>query len=125
MHVLEAPHLQRARDEHHAGAMKRSVDNAKVFLTADDIRVNGNALHFLQINIIYILADGDNQVFVSFKLNVSGRCNFVHLVDNAFIMRRQHLRAIIPISLVAVIFLRIVGSCQDNAALATQMTDGK
>ena len=39
-------------------------------------------------------------------------------------MRSDHLGTIVPISLVSVVFFRIVRSGQDNAALASQLADG-
>jgi hypothetical protein len=40
-------------------------------------------------------------------------------------VRGDHLCAIIPISLVSVVFFRIVRSRQDDTALASQFTDSE
>ena len=61
----------------------------------------------IYINIILLLAYPFYQIIISIKLNIL-KSNGIHLFDNRLIIRRDNLRAIIPINLVAIVFRRVV-----------------
>ena len=124
VNVFKAPHLQSLRNEHHTCAMQRSVNNFEILLTGDASRVDGEFLHFGEINIIDFLTDNLDKSGIAFKLDVS-HTHFVHFVDDTLVVRSQHLRTIVPISLVSVVFLRVVAGGENDTALTAEMTDGK
>ena len=125
MNIFKAPQFQRLRNQHHTCSVDRSINDLQILLTLDHFRINRDGMYLTQVFVIHLLTDNLNQILVSFKLDILGRSNFIHFVNDTLVMRSQYLCAIIPISLVAVVFLRVVRSCQDNTALASQMTDGK
>ena len=51
--------------------------------------------------------------------------DFVHLIDDTLVVGSQYLGTVIPVSLVTVIFFRIVGSRKDDSTLATQLANSK
>ena len=104
--------------------MERSIDDAKVFLTLNHFRINGKGMDFIQIHLVYVLTDNLNQIFVAFELDVLNS-HFVYLINNGCIVRGKHLRTIIPIGLVTVVFFRVMACSQVDTALAAQMTDSK
>ena len=104
--------------------MKRSIHNAEVFLATDDFGVDGDGMNHVQINLIHFLADNLNQVLVAVELDVVHR-HLVHLVDNGRVVRSEHLRTVIPISLVAIVFSGVVAGCDVDTALATEVTDSE
>ena len=104
--------------------MKRSIHNAEVFLATDDFGVDRDGVNHVQINLIHFLADNLNQVLVAVELDVGHR-HLVHLFDNGSIVRSKHLRTVIPISLVAVVFSGIVAGGNVDTALATEVADGE
>ena len=124
MHILKAPKLQGARYEHHACAVERRVDNLQVLLALDDIRVDRQALDFLKIHLVYFLTNNFDEFFLALELHVF-HLHLVHLVDNARVVRSQHLGTVFPISLVAVVFTRVVRSCDVHTALTAQMANGE
>ena len=104
--------------------MKRSIHNAEVFLATDDFGVDGNGMNHVQINLIHFLADNLNQVLVAVELDVV-HSHLIHLVYDGCIVRSEHLRTVIPISLVAVVFSGVVAGCNVDTALATEVANGK
>ena len=81
-------------------------------------------MNHVQINLIHFLADNLNQVLVAVELDVGHR-HLVHLFDNGSIVRSEHLRTVIPISLVAVVFSGVVAGCNVDTALAAEVANGK
>ena len=124
VHILKAPLFQGSRNEYPTCTMERSIDDAKVFLTLNHFRINGKGMDFIQIHLIYVLTDNLNQIFVAFELDVLNS-HFVYLINNGCIVRGKHLRTIIPIGLVTVVFFRVMACSQVDTALAAQMTDSK
>ena len=96
------------RDKHHTCSVDRSIDNLEVFLTFDNFRVDRDRVNFFQINIVHILTDNLDKVFVAFELDISSRRNLVYFVDDTLVVWSKYLCTIIPVCLVAVVFLRIV-----------------
>ena len=109
--------------------MNGSIDNLHVLLTAYRLRVDGNGFYLIQIKFVYLFIDNLNQRIgrVQYRMqtfNILGT-DFVHLVDDALVVGGQYLGTIIPVSLVTVVFFRIVGSRKDDSTLATQLTNRK
>ena len=111
VHILKAPLFQGSRNEYPTCTMERSIDNAKVFLTLNHFRINGEGMDFIQIHLVYVLTDNLNQIFVTFELDVLNS-HFVYLINNGCIVRGKHLRTIIPIGLVTVVFFRVMACSQ-------------
>ena len=104
--------------------MQWCIDDAQVFLALDHLRINADAVYLLQVDIINVLAYNLNQIRIALELDVL-RLHLSHLVDDALIMWGQHLSAIVPISLVAIVLTRVVACCDVDTCLASQMTDSK
>ena len=81
-------------------------------------------MNHVQINLIYISTNDLNQVFVTFKFDV-GNSHLIYFVDDSGIVRSKYLSAIIPISLVTVIFSRIVAGSDIDTTLASEVTDSE
>jgi len=81
-------------------------------------------MNHVQINLIHFLANNLNQVLVAVELDVV-HSHLVHLFDNGSIVRSEHLRTVIPISLVAVVFSGVVAGCNVDTALAAEVANGK
>ena len=127
MDILKTPHLQCTRNKHHTRTVNRSINNLHIFLVSDSFRIDRNGFNLFQIRFINVFADNLNQTGsrITPEFNVGSRSYLIHFIDNSFIMRCQYLCTIIPISLVTVIFFRIMRSCQNNTALTTEVTDSK
>ena len=124
MDVLEAPAAQSHRDDDAASTVHRRIDNVEVLLAQDDVLVDHSLLDSLDIVPVHLTADGDDEVFVTLELDVLN-LNLVHLVDDALIMRSQHLCSIVPVGLIAIVFARIVRCRHIDTSLTTKLTDGK
>ena len=108
IYVLESPHLQCTRNQHHACTVDRSVYNLHIFMAGDRFRIDRNSLHHIQIYLIDIFSDDLNQIRVTLELDIGSRSNLIHFIDNALIVRSQYLRTVVPISLITVVFFRVV-----------------
>ena len=124
MYIFKSPLLQCTRNQHHTCTVDRSIDNLHVFVTGDSCRINRNSFHHIQINLIDVFTDNLNQILVAIELDV-GHSHLVHLINDTFIVRSQYLCTIIPISLVTIVFSRIMRGSNIDTALATEMTDSK
>ena len=78
----------------------------------------------VKVNLVDFSSDNFDKLLVAVKLHVL-HSNLVHLVDDACIVRGKHLRAVFPVSFVAVIFFRVVACGDIHAALASKMADGE
>ena len=81
-------------------------------------------MHLFEIDVINLFADDFNQFGLALETDI-GHAHLVHLVDDTLVVGREHLCAVVPIGLVTVVFLRVVAGCEDNAALAAEVADGK
>ena len=97
--------------------MHRAIDNVQVLLTQNHILVDHCFLHSLQVVPVHLTTDDLNEFLVAFELHIVDG-NLVHLIDDALVVRSQHLCAIVPISLVAVILLWVVASGDVHTCLA-------
>ena len=124
MNVVEAPRLERARDHGHACAVERCVDDLEVVLALDDLGVDGEGLHLFEVDLVDVFADDLDEGLVAFKLHVLD-LHLVNLVDDACVVGGEHLSAVFPVGLVAVILARVV-RCRDvDTCLAAQMAYGE
>ncbi len=104
--------------------MHRRVNDIEVFLAQNDVLVDHRFLDSLQVVPVHLATDDVDEFLVALKLHVVDG-HFVDLVDDAFVVRSEHLSTVIPVSLVAVILTRIVGCCDIDTGLAAQLTDGE
>ena len=124
MHILKSPKLQRIRNKHHARTMQRRIHNLQVLLTLDSLGVNAQCVYLVKINLVNILANNLDECRIALKLDILN-LHLVHLCNDALIVWSKHLCAIVPISLVAIILLRIVAGGQNDTALTTKVAYGK
>ena len=103
--------------------MERCVDYLQVVLTFDYLGVDAQRMYFVQVRLVDVLADELNERRIALELHVF-HLHLAHLVDDAFVVRSQHLRPVFPISLVAVILLRVVARRYIHAGLTPQVTNG-
>ena len=124
VYILKAPFFQRSGNERSARAVKRSINDAEVFLTLDYFRVDRKGMNLVQIYLVYIFTDNLNQIFVAFELDILNGY-LVYFIDNGCVVRSKYLCTVIPISLVAVVFFRVVACSQIDTALATEVADSE
>ena len=118
MHIVESPKLQTLRDEHHSSSVQRRVNDLQVVLSLDYLRVDGQCVNLVKIDLVDFRTDNLNQVLVATKLDIFN-LHFVYLVDDAGIVWSQHLCAVFPVCLISIVFFRIVTGCDIYACLAT------
>ena len=121
--VREAESSQCARNNHDARPVNRGIDNLHVVVASDSLRREGNLRQVCYILLVDFFADGFNESRVAFELDVGGAAYFVYFGDCVLVVRGNHLCAVAPVSLVSVVFLRVVRSRQDDTALASQFAD--
>ena len=102
--------------------MHRAIDDVQVLLTQNHILVDHCFLHSLQVVPVHLTTDDFNEFLVAFELHVVDGY-LVHFINDALIVRSQHLCAIIPISLVAVILLRVVAGGENDTAIGMMVDD--
>ena len=124
MNVCESPIAQCSWYHNATCTVQRSVNNAEVVLSFDYFRVDTNRLDILKINLIHLFSDDFDKVFVALELHIFN-LNEVHLVDDTFIVWSQHLCAVVPISLVAIVFARVVARCNVHTALRFEVSNGE
>ena len=76
------------------------------------------------IVVVHLATYNLDKVLVRLELHVLDR-HLVHFLDDAGIMRSQHLSAVAPVSLISVVFLRVVRSSNVHASLSAELTNGE
>ena len=104
--------------------MQWCINDFEVFLAFDNGRVDANSLHHIEIKLVNLFADDFYQLRITLKFHV-GHFHLVNLVNNTLVVRSQNLRAIFPISLVAIVLAGVVASRNIHAALASKVPDSK
>ena len=104
--------------------MQWGINDIQILLTVDDILIHHGLFHSHHVIIVHLSTDDCDEVLVRRKLHVR-YLHLVHLIDDALVVRGKHLCAIVPISLVAIVLLRVMGSSDVHTALATQLTDSE
>ena len=122
--VLEAPRAQAQRDDDAARAVQGRIDDVQVLLAQDDVLVHHGLLDGRQVVIVHLAADDLDEVLVGHELHVLD-LHLVHLVDDARVVRGQHLGAVVPVGLVSVVLLRVVRGRDVHAGLGAELADGK
>jgi hypothetical protein len=103
--------------------MERRVDNLQVVLPPDDLGVDRDGADLAEVRLVDVLADDLDKCGVALKLHVVDG-HLVHLVDDTLVVRSQHLRAVLPIGLVAIVLTRVVAGRDVHTSLGTQVTHG-
>ncbi len=124
MDVLESPGTEAHRHNLTAGAVHRGVNDVEVFLTVDGLLVDEDIVNRHHVVVVHLAADDLDEVFVCLPFNIR-EGHFVHLVDDTLVMRLEHLRAVLPVRLVAVVLLGVVGSGDVHTTLTLEMTDSE
>ena len=124
MDVLESPAAQCFGNDDAAGSVQRSIDDVQVLLAVDDLLVNHGFLHGLQVIPVHFAADDLDEVGVALELHVF-YLHLVHLIDDTRVVGCQHLCAVFPVSLVAIVLFRVVGGGDVHAGLSSELPDGE
>ena len=70
--------------------MEWGIDDVEIFVTQNNVLIHHTGLHSLHIVIVHFAADDLDQIFVGFPFHVL-HAHFVHLVDDTFVVRLEHL----------------------------------
>ena len=113
---------------HCACAVQRCVNNFYVFCKlCNEFRSEKLRFYHFPIRLVDFLVNHDE--LACFNCLVFADCLYacygVYFVDDADIVRLNYLCAVVPICLIAVILRRVVRSCNYNACVAAQFSDGK
>ena len=112
------------RHEPYARAVYRSIDNLDVLVLNDVVLAEREGLHFVQINLVEVFAEFLDEVGVALELDVRDfHCGC--LLDDIDVVGRHYLCAVVPICLVAVVFLGVVGCRNHHAAVAAELAHCK
>ena len=103
--------------------MDWSVNNLHVVVTFDSFLRKRQRCQILDELAVYFFPDCFNQRRITFELDVGSRTDFVYFRNRVFVVRSNHLCSIIPVGFVSIVFFWIMGRCQNNTALATQLAD--
>ena len=120
--VGEAVVAQRVRNQFHAGAVNRGIDNLEVMLALDYLGIEREGLDVGKECGVDFFTDNLDELLVAVELDVLGT-DAAYVIDDVDVVGSDNLRAIFPISLVAVVFLGVVGGGDVHAALATEFAD--
>ena len=104
--------------------MHGAVDDVEVLVTLDDVGVDAGFAHGHHVVIVHFATDEFHEVFVLLELHVFDG-HLVHLVDDALVVGREHLCAVAPVGLVAVVLLGIVAGRDVDAGHGTELTYGE
>ena len=77
-------------------------------VTFDRFRRKGNSRQSVDIQIVDFRTDDFNQVFIAFELDVAGIADLVYFGDRVTVVRSDHLCAVVPVSLVTIVFFRVM-----------------
>ena len=93
-------------------------------LVLDDLGVDTDGLNLLQVRLVHVLSDHLDERVVALELHVAD-AHLVHLVDDTCVVGCEHLRAVLPVSLVAIVLTRVVAGRQVDTALRLEVSDGE
>ena len=118
INMLEAKLFQNSRHRNQACSMERCIDNADIIRhLPDDLRMDDLLLEGFHVSVIDFSAEIDKKSLLrrfllrhGLHLIVAG--DRIDIRDDACVMRRCHLSAVLPVYLVAIVFRRIV-ACRD------------
>ena len=127
--LLEAELLQDARDGDEARAVERRVDDLDVVRhLADDFGMDDLLLQRFHVRVVDFLAEVLQKALLQrflfgHRLHVFKALNCVDFRDDTGVMRRRHLRAVLPVRLVSVVLRRVVARRDLDAGLAAEITE--
>ena len=101
--------------------MQRGVDNLHVVVSLDAFGIEHILVDFAHKSLVHLGTDGLNTGLAARPFHVVERLDFLHLVNDAGVVRRHQLAAVTPIGLVAVVFLRVVRRRQHHARLTFEI----
>ena len=124
-HVREAELLQRSRNQPHARAVHRRIDDLHVVVLLHALGRKREFVHLIQIDLVELLVqNGDVFGILARKHHIDIR-DLRHLGDDVLVVRLGHLRAVGPVGLVAIVLLGVVRGGDDHARMAFQLADGE
>ena len=124
VYIVEAPISQRTRNHHATGTVERSVDDLQIVLATDHLTVDRDRADLTQIRLVDVFANNLDEILIRLELHVIDGY-LVHFVDDAFVVRSQHLGTILPISLVAIVLAWVVAGSDVHACLGFEVTDSE
>ena len=104
--------------------MDGGIDNLHVVILLVDLGAERQGVDVLDVGSIHVFADDLDQVGIALELDVAHVLDGVDVVDDVHIVGSDNLCTVIPVGLVAVVYLRIVRGSDVHTALAAQATDG-
>ena len=87
--------------------MHGTINDVEVLLAKDNVLVYHSFLNCHHVVVVHFATDNLNQVGIGFELYVF-ELHLVHLVNDTLVVWCQHLSAIAPVCLVAIVFLGVV-----------------
>ena len=106
--VLEAPECQRVIDKHRSRAVDGGIDNLHVGMATDGIGTEREGVHVGEELLVYVFADYLDKILVALELYLAHIGDGVDVFDGLHIVGGDHLCAVAPVSLVAIVFLGVV-----------------
>jgi hypothetical protein len=102
----------------------RGVNYLDVLVLDDVFLTECQRLHLVQVDLVEVFAEHLDEVGVALELDVRDfHCG--SLLDDIDVVGRHYLCAVVPICLVAVVFLGVVGCRNHHAAVAAELADGE
>src|SRR5580698_5982840 len=92
-------------------------------LAFNRLRINGQAADHADVGFVDIFSDHGDIGFSAPPSDGIDAGDLFNFRDNIFVMRRDELAAIVPVGLVAVVFLGVVRGGADDTALAAEVAD--
>ena len=103
--------------------MNRCIDDLQVVVFCNHIGAERKLLDLGNILRVNILTDNLDKVFITLKFHLSNALYLIHIVNSVGVVRSHHLGTVVPVSLIAVILLGVVRSCDDYTTLATEQAN--
>ena len=93
-------------------------------MAQNHVLIDHRFFYSLQVVPIHLATDDLDELFVSLKLHLINS-DFVHLIDDTFVVWSQYLCTVFPICLIAVILFGIMRCRNVHTSLAAELTNGK
>ena len=88
--------------------VNRRIHDLHVMMPRNRVGRQRNSLQVRDVLLIDLLTDQFDQFLLSFEPDIGRVADFIDFGNRVFVVRSNHLRSIVPICLVTVIFLRIM-----------------
>jgi len=122
--IGEAKGMQGPGNHRHTGAVDRGVDDLHIVVFLHDVGRKRDAFYLFNEPGVGLFTQDDDVLPGAVEADLF-RSDGFHLVDDVDVVGFHDLAAIVPISFVAVVFFGIMGSGDDDAALASVFPDGE